>query len=233
MSCQRLILVVDDDHRIRGVLRQGLEREDFMVEEAASKAEIFDKLRQHPVALITLDLGLGEVNGLALIQEIRSACNVPIVVVTGRAEPIDRVLGLEHGADDYVIKPFMVEEVILRVRALLRRYDNGTAPSSPMPDRLAFAGGVLDVRKRELHANDGKVIELTETELRLMELFLRHPARVLSRNEINKFLRGHEWLPLDRTIDGHIARLRRKIEPLSDEPKIIKSVRGIGYVFCS
>ncbi|WP_050631862.1 response regulator transcription factor [Bradyrhizobium viridifuturi] len=229
---QKTILVIEDDPDVRRVLASGLVAEGFTVTEAASREAAIKLLERCPVDLITLDIGLGSDDGLQLAREIRTTINVPILIITGRAEPIERVRGLEHGADDYVTKPFHIREVILRVRTLLGRYDDSRENQRAALDAYSFDHAILDLRRRVLRRLDGDVIELTETEIRLLELFLRHPSRVLSRDEINTFLRGRDWSPLDRTLDGHIARLRRKIEPLSDTPHLIKSVRGVGYVFC-
>ncbi len=230
---QKTILVVEDDRDIRKLLASGLAQEGFSVREAESRKAAIAQLRQARVDLITLDIGLGKDDGLELAREIRGIANVPILIVTGRADPIDRVRGLEHGADDYVTKPFHIREIVLRAQTLLRRYDDSGETQRVAADSYSFDDAILDLRRRELRkADDGRVIGLTETEIKLLELFLRHPARVLSRDEINTFLRGRDWSPLDRSLDGHVARLRRKIEPLADEPRLIKSVRGVGYVFC-
>jgi DNA-binding response OmpR family regulator len=230
---QKTILVVEDDRDVRDALVTGLALEGFVVVEAESRDTAIAQLRQGRIDLITLDIGLGKDDGLALAREIRAIANVPILIVTGRAAPIDRVRGLEHGADDYVTKPFHIREIALRAQALLRRYDNLSEGDRVVPDSYSYSDAVLDLRRRELRKlDDGSLIDLTETEIKLLELFLRYPARVLSRDEINTFLRGRDWSPLDRSLDGHVARLRRKIEPLADEPRLIKSVRGVGYVFC-
>ncbi len=214
------------------MLTSGLAAEGFVVNKAESREAAIKQLEQSTVDLITLDIGLGQDDGLQLAREIRTMINVPILIITGRAEPIDRVRGLEHGADDYVTKPFHIREVILRVRTLLDRYDDTRENQRSVPDAYTFDHAILDLRRRALRRLNGEVIDLTETEIKLLELFLRHPSRVLSRDEINTYLRGRDWSPLDRTLDGHVARLRRKLEPLSDEPHLIKSVRGVGYVFC-
>ena len=153
-------------------------------------------------------------------------------MITGRTAPIDRLVGLEHGADDYISKPFHIREAVLRIHNVLRRYElEETLPKPSMAQRYAFDLGILDSAKREVRKVDGTPLDLTETEFLLLEIFLRHPARVLSRDEILQMLRGRDWSPLDRTIDGHVARLRRKIEPAGEAPTLVKSVRGVGYVF--
>lgn len=230
------VLIVDDEAAIRDILREGLEAEGFIVSEASDRAALFRTLAKEPVDLITLDLGLGREEGLDLAREIRVTQNVPIIMITGRSEPIDRVTGLENGADDYISKPFHIREVVMRIRNVLMRYQlEPRLPddkfSGDAEQRYAFDHGVLDLPRRELRKVDGSRIELTETEFRLLEMFVRHPARVLSRDEILQSLRERDWSPFDRTIDGHVARLRRKIEPLGEAPMLIKSVRGVGYVF--
>jgi two-component system, OmpR family, response regulator len=231
MTTQKTILVVDDDPDGRRVLMSGLAPEGFAVIEAGSREAAISHLRRSRADLVTLDIGPGQEDGLEVAREIRTIANVPILVITERAAPIDRVRGLEQGADDYVVKPFHIREIVLRVRALLKRYDNSGDDRRVVAHALSFDRAILDLRRRELRGLDGKVVDITETEFRLLELFLRHAGKVLSRDEINSFLRGRDWSPLDRTLDGHVARLRRKIEPLADEPHVIRSVRGVGYLF--
>jgi two-component system, OmpR family, response regulator len=228
------ILVVDDDPDVRLVLRQGLEVEGFAVSEASDKASTLARLQTDPITLITLDLRLGGQNGLEFAREIRAVRNVPIIMITGCDSPLDRVIGLEQGADDYITKPFHIREVIIRVKRALSVYGALDSPlaCAGQPRVHAFHGLRFDALKRELRSASGPPIELTETELRLLELFLTHPGRVLSRDEITKLLRGHDWSPLDRMIDGHVSRLRRKVEsPDAEQPRLIRSVRGVGYVF--
>jgi len=237
-SDQTHILVVDDERELREVLRQGLQAEGFAIVEAANKATLLRCLDAYPIKLITLDLGLGQQDGLELALEIRATHNVPIIMITGRDAPLDRVAGLEHGADDYITKPFHIREVSIRVRGVLARYGfldgspiSGLAMKNDAVQKYAFVSGVLDVQLRELKTANGVLIDLTETEFRVLELFLKHPGRVLSRDDMMRMLKGQDWAPHDRLIDGHVARLRRKIEAPGEEARIIKSVRGIGYVF--
>jgi DNA-binding response OmpR family regulator len=231
------ILVVDDQREVRVLLREGLAAEGFQVIEASNREELFTYLQEQPIDLITLDLGLGEEDGLALAREIRAARNLPIIMITGRDAPLDRVSGLEQGADDYVTKPFHIREVAIRVRKALERYgllppeDVPAAFAAAPPERLAFDNSTLNVRTFELTDLDGRPVHLTETEFGILKLLVTHPGRVFSRDELTQALRGRDWSPLDRTIDGHVARLRRKLEALDSPSRLIRSVRGVGYVF--
>jgi two-component system OmpR family response regulator len=231
------ILVVDDEPAIRSILRSGLELEGYEVSEAGNKAELLRCLETAPIDLITLDLDLGGENGLHLAREVRAQHNIPIIMITGKADAFDRVAGLEQGADDYIVKPFHIREVLMRACSVLRRYelesiaeDVGNSVSVPA-ERYRFDGCILDVPRRELKAANGETIDLTDAEFDLLSSFLRQPARILSRDELMRVLNGRDWSPEDRTIDGHVARLRRKIDFQSETPRLIKSVRGVGYVF--
>lgn len=230
---QKTILSIEDDADVRRELVSGLSLEGYVVVEAASREAAIEQLKRGHVDLITLDIGMGRDEGLQFAHEIRTIANVPILIITGRVAPIDRVRVLEHGADDYVTKPFHIREIVLRIKSLLERYDSSRDNNRVESEKYTFDHAMLDLRRRELRKlTDGKVIELTETEIKLLEFFLRHPTQVLSRDQINTYLRGRGWSPLDRSLDGHIARLRRKIEPQADGSSLIKSVRGVGYVFC-
>jgi DNA-binding response OmpR family regulator len=228
------ILVVDDEPEIRALLRKCFEREGFQVTEARNGAELRARIERDAVSLITLDLTLGGDDGLELAREVRGRCNVPIIMITGKGDTIDRVVGLELGADDYIAKPFQLREVLARVRAVLRRYGGAEAPATPGApprERFAFEGMVLDIARRELNRNGGELQELTTAEFNLLEIFVRRPHRVLSRDNIMDLLKGHDWSPADRSIDALVGRLRRKIEADPDHPRLIKTVRGIGYAF--
>ena len=203
--------------------------------EAGSKAALFKNLETDPVSLITLDLNLGSEDGLVVARDVRAVRNVPIIMISGRVGPEDRVTGLEFGADDYIVKPFHIKEVILRVRNVLARYHVLAAAAISQSGldgmRFTFDAGVLDTGRRELTATDGGVIDLTDVEHELLAIFLQHPKRVLSRDQIMQLLKGRDWSPLDRMLDGHVARLRKKIEPPGEAPWLIKSVRGVGYIY--
>ena len=231
------ILVVDDDTQIRTLLRARLEKDGFLVSEAADGSALRAALKANPVDLITLDLTLGHEDGLALAREIRSERNVPIIIISAKTDEIDRVVGLELGADDYVTKPFSPREVVARVKAVLRRYEGAPQKNAGVVlppangQRLVFDGGNLDRTTREFHSSAGERVDLTTADFNLLEMFLERPQRVLTRDEMMNLLKGHDWHPFDRSVDSAVARLRKKIEPDADQPQFIKTVRGIGYVF--
>ena len=225
MSHPRTVLVVEDDPRVRSILRRALEAEGFSVLEAATEHEALDLFSTAQVDLVTLDLKLGHADGLQLAREMRAISNVPLIMITGMHSEIARIVGLEHGADDYIIKPFNMRETMLRIRNVLRRYEaplvQPERSASALARRVcAFEGFVLDPVKRELRSSDGDLIDLTDVEFRLLTLFVENPARVLSRDELARIVLGRAWSPLDRTLDGHVARLRRKLEGPTNEPSL-------------
>jgi len=224
------ILVVDDDPKVRALLRRCFEAEGYAVAEAGNGKELREQLERGPVSLITLDLGLGSENGLDLAREVRARHTVPIIMLTGKGDPIDRIVGLEIGADDYLAKPFELRELLARVRAVLRRTLAATGPT-PSAVRYSFEGWIMDAGRRSLTRDSGEARELTTSEFNLLEVFVKRPQRVLSRDDIMDLLKGHDWSPLDRSVDNLVARLRKKIEPDPDQPRLIKTVRGVGYMF--
>lgn len=219
------------------LLRECFEMEGFQVSEASNGEEMKAALADHSVSLITLDLQLGGENGLDLAGQVRSKTNIPIIMITGKGDTIDRVVGLELGADDYIAKPFHIREVLARTRAVLRRYgEPHSAAAVPATDEkpteaLAFENWILDIPSRALNSVSGGSQELTTAEFNLLLMFASRPNRVLSRDNIMDMLKGQDWSPADRSIDSLIVRVRRKIETDPTSPKLIKTVRGVGYVF--
>lgn len=189
------------------------------------------RLAAGDIDLMLLDLGLPGEDGLALMRSLREHSSVPVIVVTGRGEPVDRIMGLEIGADDYVTKPFDVRELAARVRSVLRRTIEKREKPGDASDAVRFAGWTLRLDARRLESPQGKTVELTTGEFDLLAALARAPGRVLSRDELLAATRNREAGPFDRTIDVQIGRLRRKIEADPQHPEIIKSVRGAGYVF--
>ena len=225
------ILVVDDDPKVRTLLRRCFEGEGFAVSEAKNGAELRAVLERKGVTLITLDLSLGKENGLDLAREIRKDHNIPIIMLTGKGDMTDRVVGLELGADDYLAKPFALRELVARVRAVLRR----TAAPGPAGtgQQYLFEGWIFDVDQRSLKRENGEEQDLTTSEFNLLEALVKRPHRILSRDDIMDLLKGHDWSPLDRSIDNLIARLRKKVERDPEQPRLIKTVRGVGYTFAA
>ncbi len=223
------ILVVDDEAAVRTSLRLGLESDGWHVIEAANRADMTAALSRHAIDLVTLDLVLGQDDGLELARKLRADHNVPVLMITGKAQPIDRVTGLDHGADDYVVKPFHIREVLMRIDRVLERYRNNV--TVVVNGQIAFDHSSFDSRSGLVRHADGTSTELTGIEQQILELFTRHPGRILSRDDICQALHGRDWSPFDRSIDGHVARLRRKLEPPGEAPVLIRSVRGVGYVF--
>ena len=228
------ILVVDDDIGIRELLRDCLEMEGFRVSEAANSTAMQTVLQSGPVDLITLDLMLGGENGLVVAKSIRAQFDTPIVMITGKGDTIDRVVGLELGADDYIAKPFHPREVVARIRAVLRRKMPSAlnAPfSAGSAEQMTFAGMTLDLGRRTLITAENVLVPLTTAEFNLLDVLARRPQRVLSRDIIMDILKGHDWTPFDRSIDALVSRLRRKIEIDPENPELLKTVRGVGYIF--
>jgi DNA-binding response OmpR family regulator len=183
--------------------------------------------------LLLLDVMLPGASGLDLLRRLRAEDRrMPVMMLTARGEEMDRVLGLELGADDYVAKPFAPRELVARVRALLRRAAPAEAASGQPARRLGFAGWVLDPARRDLTAPDGAAVDLSGAEYDLLLAFLEHPGRVLSREQLLEVAKRRVGVdPFDRSVDVQVSRLRRKIEPEADSPPLIKTIRGAGYVF--
>jgi two-component system OmpR family response regulator len=227
------ILVVDDHREIRDLVRQLLERDGFRVSTAADGQEMQLILRERKIDLIVLDLMLPKVDGLVLCRNLRAASSdVPIIMLTAKGEEIDRVLGLEMGADDYVAKPFSGRELIARIKAVLRRTRSlPPAPEGSLPATFRFDRWALHPSRRELEADDGLVVPLSSGDYNLLLTFVRHPNRVLSRDQLLDLAKGRSAAPLDRSIDLQVSRLRKKIETDPSNPELIKTVWGDGYLF--
>ena len=232
-------MIVDDDAAMRSTLEQLLESNGFDAIALGSSAEYHDLGPQPNVDLALIDLKLKGESGLTLAIDIRQKNDLPIVMLTGVGDVVDKIVGLETGADDYLMKPFDPRELIARIRAVLRRYG---AISSPVngyhkpaagdgEDTIAFGGKVLDLKRRQLLDERGEEIALTNAEYRLLEFFLRHPDRVVPRTELLLELGNDLTQYVDRTIDVLILRLRRKIETAPSKPVHLQTRRGQGYIF--
>ena len=231
---EKQILVVDDDPAVRKLLEGYLADHGFRVLSAESGAGMVQKLARHSVDLVILDLILPGENGLDLAKELRKESAIPIIMLTGKGDEIDRVIGLEVGADDYLPKPFSPRELLARIRSVLRRSD-GVAEAQPDSQRTGtvarFSGWKLDMGARQLHSPENEEIELTPGEFDLLAVFVNHRNRVLSREQLLDFARDDDGTVFDRSIDVQVMRLRRKIEPNPKKPALIKTARTAGYVF--
>ena len=236
MAEQATVLVVEDDEKIRRVLRNVLEDDGFAVVEAADADTAVSFVETQELDLVTLDIQLGKDNGMDVLRRIRAVSKVPVIVVTGKDDVIDRVLGLEIGADDYITKPFHVREVLARVHAVARRYAViEVQQEKPTIDvqRYLVDGLTIVPDRMEVLDRNGNECGTTTADMALLKIFLERPKRALSRDQLMDLIGGVEWSPLDRTIDNQVARLRKKIERNPAAPKLIKTVRGVGYMLAS
>jgi DNA-binding response OmpR family regulator len=227
------ILVVEDDHVMRDMVVDYLSDHNMRGLSASGSEEVERIFAQSEPDLVVLDLRLDREDGLDLLREIRTRSDVPVVITTGdRRDEIDRVVGLELGADDYLTKPFSLRELLARIRAVFRRQEAGRAVSQRGPERgrYRFGDGQLDRRNRRLTDSAGDQVALTKGEYALLTAFLDAPQRPLSREHLLQATRVHEDI-FDRSIDVQILRLRRKLEADSSAPQIIQTERGVGYVF--
>ncbi|HEY1452641.1 MAG TPA: response regulator [Roseiarcus sp.] len=229
------ILIVDDDSRIRQMLTRYFEQEGYRVSVAADGAAMRLQLGAKPIDIVLLDVVMPGDDGVTLAREIRAGSNVGIIMLTGRHEVLDRVVGLEVGADDYIAKPFHLREVLARVKSVLRRRKSASETRSThreLADQtVRFDGWMLDTARRQLVSPKGEEVLLTTGEFDLLAALLKQPGRVFGREALMDLTRGRSWEVFDRTIDAQIARLRKKIEADPKNPALVKSVRGVGYVF--
>ncbi len=224
------IIVVDDDPEIRDLVRDYLSAEGYRV----SVAEGGDAMRRIMEAeradLVILDLMMPEEDGLTIARYLRESSDVGIIMLTGKGEIVDRVVGLELGADDYMAKPFDNRELLARIRSLLRRLRE--VPRPPEARQTArFSGWVLDLDSRELRTEDGREVRLTTAEFKLLATFVTNATRVLTRDQLLDHVADREWAPFDRSIDVLVGKLRRKIDTDPSKSSLIASVRGVGYKF--
>jgi two-component system OmpR family response regulator len=232
MAEKQSILLVEDDREIALLVAGLLERDGYAVRRARDGAEADALLAERPADLILLDLMLPGEDGFSICRRLRAVSAVPIVMLTARSDDIDRIVGLELGADDYVAKPFNPRELVARIRAVLRRCAPAAAAPSPSGNRLRFDAFTLDVDARRLFRGDAE-IELSTGDFDLLLVLLRHPHRVLSRDQLMDLITGRTWEAFDRSIDVAMSRLRRKIEPDSAHPVLIRTVRNAGYMLAA
>jgi two-component system phosphate regulon response regulator OmpR len=232
------VLVVDDEAGVRKMLTEYLQEQNMRVFGAATGAEMWACLERSRVDVVLLDLVLPGEDGITLAGELRRRADVGIIMLTGRGDVMDRVVGLEVGADDYLTKPFHLREVLARIKSVLRRSRGRSAAASKEGESstsgaLRFEGWELRIPQRKLIGSDGQEVPLTTGEFNLLTVFAEHPNRVLDRDTLMDLAKGRQWEALDRSVDSQVARLRKKIEPDPSSPTLIRSVRGVGYLFAA
>lgn len=229
-SLQAHIVIVEDDPVTRAKLAAYFKAEGYRVSSAEDGAAMRDILAGEPADLLMIDIQLPGEDGLRLTREQRERSDVGIILVTGRSDTVDRIVGLEIGADDYVVKPFDQRELLARVKNLLRRVRAG-AVAAPSPQRRSFQGWTLDLSSRTLNSSSGSFIDLTRAEFKALALLTAHTGTVLSRDRLLHEIAHRDWDPSDRTVDVVIRRLRKKLNDDPRHPRLIVTSHGEGYLF--
>jgi two-component system, OmpR family, torCAD operon response regulator TorR len=233
MKQKQKILIVEDDSVTRSLLSAYFEKAEFSVLEASNGTEMWENLDGNQVDLVLLDVNLPGEDGFSLTKNLRYKSDIGIILVTARVEDIDRIVGLELGADDYVTKPFNERELLVRVKNLLRRTSKASLKNEGELSSHTFCGWNLNMEQRRLVSPTGEPVHLTNGEFLLLSTFVCSPGRVFSRNQLLEAVSSREWMPNDRTIDVMVNRLRRKLEVNPKEPIILVTVHGVGYQFIS
>jgi two-component system OmpR family response regulator len=226
------ILLVDDEATLREPLAEYLTRQGFLVTAASSAAEARSRLREDKPQIVLLDIMMPGEDGLSLCRHLVESRDIPVILLTARGEATDRIVGLEIGADDYVVKPFEPRELVARIRSVLRRTSRAALPATEN-EVLEFEGWRLDPLKRRLSDSEGTVVAISSVEFRLLLAFLEHPRQVLDRDRLLDMVQGREAHLFDRAVDNQVSRLRRKIEVDSRNPQIIQTVWGGGYMLAA
>lgn len=225
------VFVLEDDADIARLICASLSEYGFRYEHFATGRQFLERARRCPPELCIVDLGLPDMDGMQVVRELQDGSPCAVLILTGRNELTDRVLGLELGADDYIVKPFEPRELVARVRSILRRYQRAAAPSEAGERSIArFADWTFDTSRHALIAADGRELNLSAAEAGLLATFLRRPNKILSREQL---LGERDVDPFDRSIDVRISRLRRKLDDDPQNPRLIKTVYGAGYLFAS
>ena len=223
------LLLVDDEASIRDPLARYLERQGFRVTEAADAVSARRALGAYGIDLVLLDIMMPGEDGLSLTRHIREKGEIPVILLTARSEETDRIVGLEMGADDYVVKPFSPRELVARIKTILRRAMQTVRIAASGSGDYRFAGWTLKSAEQELYSEDGTLVPISSGEYRLLEALVQRPGQVLSRDQLLDLTQGREAGPFDRAIDNQISRLRKKIEADPRNPAVIKTVWGGGY----
>lgn len=239
MPNRATVLSVDDDQGLQTTVTHYLEEDGYRVFAAYSGAEALEKVQSTAPDLVLLDLGLPDEEGFRVLVKIKAARNVPVIIVSGKSDTTEKIVGLEMGADDYITKPFEMRELSARIKAVIRRGENADAAAKPaaseaVKDKIPFGDGwLLDRLQYQLFDKTGTSAELTAGEFRLLEALVLSPNRALTRDYLFELTRETEFDAFDRAIDIQIGRLRKKLNDDPKEPAFIKTVRGVGYMFCA
>lgn len=225
------IVIVDDEADLRDAVQEYLLDHGYAVSSADGGRALRAMMSERAVDLVILDINMPEEDGLSIARYLRSLGPIGIVMLTANRDTVDRVVGLEVGADDYIAKPFELRELLARVRAVLRRVSAPQAPAATMGHEIRFGRCMLNLEARRLYDLAGEEVAITAMEFDLLRTFAEHPGRVLTRDQLLDLAHNMEMTPFDRSIDMRIGRLRRKIEPDPKLPKTLKTVRGAGYMF--
>jgi two-component system, OmpR family, phosphate regulon response regulator OmpR len=236
MEPKHHIAVVDDEPDLRSSVAEYLQLQGYMVSQAGGGPQLRAMLASEPIDLVLLDLRMPGEDGLTVLRGVREHFGVPVIMVTALGDPIDRIVGLEVGADDYVVKPFEFRELLARIRTVLRRAAVPPAPTAAdaaeqPAERTRIGGCTLNLSARRLFGPDGEDVPLTAMEFDLLRVLVSHPNRVLSRDQLLDLAHHDSWDPFDRSIDIRVARLRKKVERDPAKPEAIRTVRGTGYMF--
>ena len=232
---KELILLIEDEPQMRRFLRITLQSQGYRLVEAATAREGLTQATMRNPDVVLLDVNLPGEDGFTLARFLRERYDVGIIMVTGAGGVVDRFVGLEVGADDYVAKPFDPRELLARIKSVLRRMQSRPAGAGEEPTirTIPFGACRLDLASHQLYGSDGAEIPITSMEFDLLKIFAEHPGKALSRDRILTLTKNREWDPFDRSTDIRVARLRRKVEADPDNPQVIRTIRGVGYMFVS
>ncbi len=238
MTDRTVVLVVEDEEAIRELVATYLEQEGFSVLAAPDGISMRRTLAERSVDLIVLDVRLPDEDGFDLVRELRRTRDTPVILLTGKASPVDRIVGLELGADDYLAKPFELRELLARIRSVLRRTIGSASQPAPTPGPggikvRVFSGWALDPVRRRLFSPNGAEVELTGAEFELLRELVDNAQQPISRNQLLNAAQSRDWEPHDRSIDVSISRLRKKLEIDPGNPTLIKTIRNVGYILAS
>ncbi len=240
MTDRTVVLVVEDEEAIRELVATYLEQEGFAVLAAPDGTSMRSTLAENSVDLIVLDVRLPDEDGFDLVRELRRTRDTPVILLTGKAAPVDRIVGLELGADDYLAKPFELRELLARIRSVLRRTLGSVAQAAPGSGHgheeirvRVFSGWALDPVRRRLFSPEGAEVELTGAEFELLRELVENAQQPISRNQLLNAAQSRDWEPHDRSIDVSISRLRKKLESDPGNPTLIKTIRNVGYILAS